>query len=70
MIWLANAILSGIAWDVIKTTVSKLSASIKNRTSVDAETRQVLSDDDELAKFYEYIKDLWGTERSVNESVG
>ena len=36
LIWLANAILSGIAWDVIKTTVSKLSASIKNRTSVDA----------------------------------
>ena len=68
MIWLANAILSGIAWDVIKTTVSKLSASIKNRTSVDAETRQVLSDDDELAKFYEYIKDYERGFSSINEN--
>ena len=68
LIWLANAILSGIAWDVIKTTVSKLSASIKNRTSVDAETRQVLSDDDELAKFYEYIKDYERGFSSINEN--
>ena len=68
LIWLANAILSGIAWDVIKTTVSKLRASIKNRTSVDAETRQVLSDDDELAKFYEYIKDYERGFSSINEN--
>ena len=57
--WLANMILSGIAWDILKVGVKKLcnlmASQIKLEDAREKEVYEVLSDEKNLQEFYEYI---------------
>ncbi len=57
LLWLGGAILSGIAWDGIKTIAAKIYSSIKTKKVINKEIEFVFSNEKELYTFYKYIKD-------------
>jgi hypothetical protein len=51
--WLTSLIVSGLAWDILKTIAKKLYRGlIKEGTPLDEVTKSILSDEEELEKFY------------------
>jgi len=60
LLWIGGAVLSGITWDLLKLGVKKLLAVIKSEgryESLDKETKEVISDEDKLYEFYEYVEE-------------
>lgn len=60
MLWIGGAVLSGITWDLLKLGVKKLLAVIQSEgryESLDKETKEVISDEDKLYEFYEYVEE-------------
>ena len=61
LIWLGAQILSGITWDSIKAIAKSIYNNYKNCNKfedIDKETEYILSDEKELLKFDEYIKEF------------
>lgn len=60
LIWLGAQILSGITWDSIKAiakSIYNIYKNCNNSEDIDKETEYILSDEKELYKFSEYIKE-------------
>lgn len=60
LLWIGGAVLSGITWDLLKLGVKKLFAVIQSEgryESLDKETKEVISDEDKLYEFYEYVEE-------------
>jgi hypothetical protein len=57
--WLASVIISGLAWDIIKAVVKKLNRKLtKDGALLDEATKSILSDEKELEKFYNDVKEF------------
>lgn len=67
-LWIANMILSGLAWDKIKLLISQLLYKvIETNKPIDDETISVLTEEVELKKFYTYVKEF--NEQSMSVTV-
>lgn len=56
LLWIAQTVISGLAWDVIKSIVKQLYKSVHQKDIIiDYETEAILSDEEQLKEFYEYI---------------
>ena len=59
LLWIANMILGGLAWDKLKLLVNKLRYTvIDTKLPIDEETKSVLTEELELKKFYTYVKEF------------
>ena len=59
LLWIANMILGGLAWDKLKLVINKLRyAVIDIKLPIDEETKSVLTEEMELKKFYTYVKEF------------
>lgn len=59
LLWIANMILSGLAWDKLKLVINKLSSTVTNtKKPIDDDTKSVLTEEIELEKFYTYVKEF------------
>lgn len=68
LLWLANAIIGGFVWDVIKSAVNKINRSFKkDDTHLDEETMTVLKDETNLYNFIIYIKEFNERRMSVDD---
>ena len=60
LVWIGKAVLSGIAYDVLKMGVKRLWSKIKAKeiqVDYDKETEVILNNDDSLFEFYEYVEE-------------
>lgn len=60
LLWIGGAVLSGITWDLLKLGVKKLFTALQNEgryESLDKETKEVLSEEEKLYEFYEYVEE-------------
>ena len=60
LLWIGGAVLSGITWDLLKLGVKKLFTTLQNEgryESLDKETKEVLSEEEKLYEFYEYVEE-------------
>ena len=60
LFWIAGAVLSGITYDLLKLGVKKLLASFQKDGKydfLDVETKEVLSEEEKLYEFYEYVEE-------------
>lgn len=70
LIWLGYQILSGITWDTIKYIGKSIYNKYKNNNiikDIDKETENILSDEEELYKFCEYIKEFENGLTNISE---
>lgn len=60
LLWLGSVVLSGFAWDAIKSMVKKMYNLSREQIhkSNDKETLLVFTDETELCKFYNYVKEF------------
>ena len=59
LFWLAQCIIGGIVWDVIKLIAKNAyTASINSKKPLSAALNNILTDEHELQKFFEYVKDF------------
>lgn len=67
LLWLAKVIISGFAWDVIKSALKKIYRKLKkNGTHLDEETMQVCSDESHLYNFIICIREFNERRMSVD----
>ena len=60
LLWIGGAVLSGITWDLLKLGVKKLFTVIQSEgryESLDKETKEILSEEEKLYEFYEYVEE-------------
>ena len=56
LLWLANLIVGGVAWDIIKVAAKKLYSELKRRKNkCDEETEVILKEEANLKVFYEMV---------------
>lgn len=68
LLWLANVIIGGFAWDVIKSASKKLYRKLKNHGSnLDKNTEQVLQDETHLYEFIIFIRKFYERHMSLND---
>lgn len=68
LLWLANAIIGGFAWDVLKSASKRLYRRLKKHgNNIDEKTMQVLNDEDQLYQFNIYIREFNERRMSVDE---
>ena len=59
LLWLAKMIISGIAWDGIKVIAKNAYTTfINSKNPLSAELNNILTEECELQKFYEYVKEF------------
>ena len=59
LLWIANAVIGGFAYDVIKTAVKKLYKSIvEGKKQIDKTTEAILNDESELDVFCTYVMEF------------
>lgn len=58
LIQLAQIVLSGVAWDLIKVIAQKLYKKIKQRRKISNNAQQVFEENQSLSEFCTYIKDF------------
>ena len=68
LLWLGNAILSGIVFDKVKYLAKKALAWVKGKgKKLDEETDNVLENEAELKVFYEYVREFSEHRMSITE---
>lgn len=68
--WIAQMIIGGLSWDLLKKAVKKLFERIKNRgTNIDPESNKLLTDETQLRTFYVYVKEFDEHKMSVDEKT-
>ncbi len=68
--WIANMIIGGLSWDLLKYAVKKASKWIsKRRIKTDQETIEILTNEIRLKIFYEYIKEFEEHKMSVDNKT-
>lgn len=68
LLWLGSAILSGIAWDVIKGMAIKTYNKFKEKNQIiDKDTENILKNESELKVFYEYVIEFSEHRMSISE---
>lgn len=66
--WIANMIIGGLAWDLIKKSVKKAYEWVlKHGINTDHETNKILTDEIQLRQFYVYIKEFDEHRMSVDK---
>lgn len=68
LLWLANVVIGGFVWDVIKSALRKVARKIKkDKTLLDKKTQSVLTDENQLNKFILYVREFHERRISVND---
>lgn len=68
--WIANMIIGGLSWDLLKSAVRKVYDKISTRgIKTDKETNDILTDETNLKTFYVYIREFRGHQMSVDEKT-
>lgn len=67
LLWIASAVLYGVAYDVIKENAKKLFSCLKdNKKIIDEETEKVLKDDEALKEFTVYIEEYYTHDMKIS----
>lgn len=65
--WIANMIIGGLGWDLLKCAVKKAAKWIsKQRIKTDEETNKILTDEKHLRLFFVYVKEFKEHNMSVD----
>lgn len=68
LFWIANMVIGGLSWDLLKSGVKKLYESLKRQgIKIDEETHDVLMNEDCLRVFFVYIKEFNEHKLSVDK---
>lgn len=68
LLWLGNAILSGIVYDKVRALAKKALEWVKGKgKKIDKETEKVLENEAELKVFYEYVREFSEHRMSITE---
>ena len=68
--WIAQMIIGGLSWDLLKKAVKKMFERIKKRgTNIDSESNKLLTDESQLRTFYVYVKEFDRHKMSVDEKT-
>ena len=68
--WIANMIIGGLGWDLLKCAVKKAAKWIsKQRIKTDEETNIILTDEKHLRLFYVYVKEFNEHNMSVDDKT-
>lgn len=66
--WIAQMIIGGLSWDLLKKAVKKMFKRIKKRgTKIDSESNELLTEETQLRTFYVYVKEFDEHQMSVDE---
>ena len=66
LLWIASAVASGIAYDVIKESVKHIFSYLKEKKhKLDKNTETVLEDDDTLKEFVIYIEEYYAHDMKI-----
>ena len=68
--WIAQIIIGGLSWDLLKMAVKKMFERIKkSETTIDSESNKLLTDETQLRTFYVYVKEFDEHKMSVDEKT-
>ena len=66
LLYIAQIIIGGITWDLIKTGCREMYKRLKNSNQqLDKETESILADENELHDFYEFVVDFNNNSMSI-----
>lgn len=68
MLWIAGVVASGIAYDIIKATCSRIVSYLReNNKKVDKDTETIISDEEALKEFTVFIEEYYTHSMSITE---
>lgn len=69
LLWIANMVLGGISWDIVKAAVQKSYRYLTNASKDLDGAESILSDEEQLRCFYRYIHEFHDKSMSINEDL-
>lgn len=68
LLWLANIIIGGVVWDVLKIVAKKLyQKAVRSSKKFDKRTEDILTDEAQLKEFYVYVLEFHEHRMAVDE---
>ncbi len=68
LLWIANAVIGGVVYDVIKTTVKKLYHKlVDGKKKIDQITEDIITDDSKLKEYCTYVLEFYEHRITANE---
>lgn len=64
--WIASAVASGIAYDLIKDGCKRLYTYLKNKKEIDKETEEILNNEESLKEFTVYIEEYYSHNMKIS----